>query len=324
VGVSQNSERVVAVPIKPGIFVLRYVSAATGRPPRIFVNISPSSSESIDVIFVPGKAKGVLEEPRDYALVVAGEEGRIQLTVVSSPGGDARARVQVEPLKVEGETTSEDEIEGGEAGHASASAGQGFGSPEGLGSPEGFGSPAGAPPAGRFSLICHVAKRGDVQVGSDAWVGGPDAPAAIEGLAVHWSPPRGVLLEYQVLVQGGGGRWSSWAQAGEFAGSRGRGRAILGLRVRLSGGESDALSLSGEALFFACPAVSETGRELEFTSYAGVDPLVGLRLGLEAPAGAMESVAEDMAQNERPVARNALRVFKSPRASGGAEEHQDI
>jgi hypothetical protein len=313
---------VVAVPIKPGIFVLRYVSAATGRAPRIFVNVSPSSAESVDIIFVPGKRRGVLEEPQDYALVVAGEEGRIQLTVVASPGGDARARIQVEPLKVEGGASAEEEIARNENGGASGRAADVSSDGTGLSAPVAAGNSSSLP--GRFSLACHVAKRGDVMAASDAWVGGPDAPAAIEGLTISWAPPPGALLEYQVLVQGGGGRWSSWAQAGEFAGSRGRGQAILGLRIRLSGREAENFRLAGEALFFGCPVVADEGRELEFTSYAGVDPMVGLRLRLDAPEGALDSVADNVAQNERPASRNALRVFKSPRASAGAEDRQSV
>ena len=320
-GAVSKSERVVAVPVKPGLFVLRYVSSTDDRPPRIFVQVSPSSAQAIDIIFVPGKSKGLLEEPKDFALVVADDEGQIQLTAVAFAGGDGRARIQVEPLKVDADEEADRGHPCGEGEQApskidAATVGDEPATPPSLASSSSLDRRS----VEHFSLMCHVAKGGDTVAAADAWVGGPDAPAVIEGLTVNWSPPPGVLLEYQVLVQGGAGRWSSWVQAGEFAGSRGRGLPILGLRLRLSGGEPETFNLFGEALFFGCPVVSESGRELEFTSYAGVDPMVGLRLRLEAPAGAFQSAADTSAQ--RLSARNGLRVFKSARASGGAPDHQ--
>jgi hypothetical protein len=155
-----------------------------------------------------------------------------------------------------------------------------------------------------FSFVCHVARRGDVVGKSGGWVGGPDSPAVIEGVTLNWAAPAGVALTCQALVEGADGRWSAWTMTGEFAGSRGRGRPVLGLRVRLAGTEASQYRLSGEAVFLGCPVVAEAGAQLEFTSYSNADPLVGLKLELIAIA-------------EKANGASRLRVFKNTGFSKG-------
>ena len=155
-----------------------------------------------------------------------------------------------------------------------------------------------------FSFVCHVARRGDVVGKSGGWVGGPDSPAVIEGVTLNWAAPAGVALNYQALVEGADGRWSAWATAGEFAGSRGRGLPVLGLRVRLAGADAGQYRLSGEAVFLGCPVLAEAGAHLEFTSYSNADPLVGLKLELIAIA-------------EKANGASRLRVFKNMGFSKG-------
>ncbi len=172
-----------------------------------------------------------------------------------------------------------------------------------------------------FGLICHVARKGDVAVAGGSWIGGPGAPTVIEGVTVHWDAPAGVTLEYQVLVPGAAGRWSAWVLAGEFAGTRGRGLPIVGLRVRVTGDSSKRYRLQGEAIFLGLPAVVESGAEMEFTSYAAVDPLVGLRLDLassEAPVAAVDEVSGAVAPEKKKAGIGRLRVFKTMRAIDSA------
>jgi hypothetical protein len=159
-----------------------------------------------------------------------------------------------------------------------------------------------------FALTCHVARRGDVTAGPGDWIGGPGAPAVIEGVSIYW-PRRDAEIEYQVLIQGSAGQWSPWVRAGRFAGTQGRRLGIVGLRVRLTDAAPEAARLTGEAAFLGCPLIKEEGRDLELTSYAGVDPLVGLRLQLEG-AEATEGGASEKQTTDAPSGRSALRVFK--------------
>ena len=131
-----------------------------------------------------------------------------------------------------------------------------------------------------FGFVCHVARKGDVAAAGGRWIGGPGSPSVIEGVTLHWNGPAGSQLEYQALVSGAGGRWSAWTAAGAFAGTRGHGLPLVGLRVRIAGDSASRFHLHGEAIFLGLPVVAESGERLEFTSHAGVDPLVGLRLDL--------------------------------------------
>ncbi len=155
--------------------------------------------------------------------------------------------------------------------------------------------------------MCHVARLGDVVVSGSEWAGGPELPAAIEGLRIDWVAPKGVALEYQVLASGADGRWSSWVFAGEFAGSRGRRLPLVGLRLRLVGEKSEGMLLKGEALFLGSTVISDVGDQLEFASYAGVDPLVGFRIELKDQV--MSEVDRAFVANKA----SRLRVLKSNR-----------
>ena len=126
-----------------------------------------------------------------------------------------------------------------------------------------------------------------------------------------------------MLLPGSGGVWSPWVRSGGFAGTRGRALGLIGLRVRLSGPDDIGGLLRGDAVFLGSPVISESGRELEFASYAGADPMVGLRLTLEPPrasalvgdlSGQRRSDSPSSGRKRAAAAPNGLRVFKSNRA----------
>jgi hypothetical protein len=91
---------------------------------------------------------------------------------------------------------------------------------------------------------------------------------------------------------------------------------LAGLRVRIAGDSEKRFRLLGKAIFLGLPAVVESGESLEFSSYAGVDPLVGLRLDL-VPAGAADAPAEMPAAASAPGKKipgiRRLQVFKGMR-----------
>jgi hypothetical protein len=266
----------------------------------------------VEIISAPGNAAGVLAKPGDCVVILAPASGSLQVTVsTKASDGDLDASVRMEPLA---------------AAEPDRSAAAAI-SPPALRRPV-DPAPSVARRTGDiqsvyagFAMTAHVARRGDLLVQSGEWAGGPSAPAPIEGLQINWSPPAGVALESQVLVVGAEGRWSTWVFAGEFAGSRGRRLPLAGIRLRLGGDRADGYALRGEALFLGSAVVSDTGRELEFLSRSGADPLVGLRLELletnndthqEQPAKISGSAKGGIGEAQRG---GRVRVFRSGRTS---------
>ena len=95
----------------------------------------------------------------------------------------------------------------------------------------------------------------------------------IEGMQLDFGPD-GPAVEYQVCIAGEG--WTPWLSAGEFAGSRGRSRALTGLRLRLTPDQDAVVDV--EALFLGSPIMLRSGPSVELISASGVDPLIGLRV----------------------------------------------
>ncbi len=167
-------------------------------------------------------------------------------------------------------------------------------------------------PSAPVGFMAHVSRRGDVPFEQNVWVGGPDAPAAIEGLEIV-GDPRASMLEMQVLVGSRPPRWSEWVGALQFAGTRGQGLSLVGVRMRLAP-EAGNLEVSAEALFLGALVESKRGQQVEFLSGSGVDPLVGLKVSLltapRLPEGRSAPSLEAVTRDREP----RVRVF---RASSG-------
>ncbi|QTL05815.1 hypothetical protein J5J86_11260 [Aquabacter sp. L1I39] len=199
-----------------------------------------------------------------------------------TPGGSVEARLQLEPLVT---LPGAGELEAPPArGRASA-------------------SPVAGVESG-LALTGHLSRRGDVKVGAGQWLGGPRQPLPIEGLQVS-RVPRGVELEYQVLVGTRPAQWSPWVRAGEYAGTRGRALSLFGVRLRL-GGEA-AARIRAEALFLGAPVVSRAGRQVEFVGVSERDPLVGLSLAIDLAEEAGRAEPRRMA----PEGAGRVRVFRA-------------
>ena len=362
---ASNGERVAAVPIAPGIFVLRYLASRAMIPPRLFARVSPASENSVALIFPPGTETGVLSGPGAYAVIVAERGGGgVHLTVLGAPGEADSAEIKIEPFVHLLEATASAAAEGVDENVPGIRAkpaairrrtrppatvgGARFAgvNRSSVGNPEAVilrrastpaapahrveGAAAGSPDAGPeralcpelnasgFGFVCHVARKGDLGSAGGGWIGGPGAPSVIEGVALHWDAPPGLELEYQVLVSGAENRWSAWVTAGTYAGTRGRRLPIVGLRVRIAGNSTRRFRLLGEAIFLGRPAVVEAGDSLDLSSFAGVDPLVGLRLDLlpnnEAAAEHQDEPKNLQPQEGKRPAIRRLQVFRSMRA----------
>jgi hypothetical protein len=155
---------------------------------------------------------------------------------------------------------------------------------------------------GGIRVLGHLSRRGDVVVGPGEWLAGPTSPLPIEGLEIRGAP-SGAGLEYQVLAGGRGGQWSPWVSAGQFAGSRGRSRPLMGVRMRLQGGEGLVLRL--QVLFLGAPVVSRAGRAIEAAGLSSGDPLVGLSVALD------EGRPQTVSRAVPSVSSSSVRVFRA-------------
>ncbi len=242
------------------------------------------SEDSIEVISPPDVVAGFFAAPGDCAVIRCEQPGRLAIKIIGQRASDALdASFTLEPLlgaapRAEIPATNSDE-----------------------------------PVSTELRLRGHLSRRGDIIAEAGVWLGGPNLPAAVEGLEILGRLPEGLQLEIQPLLATSPPRWLDWAQAGVFVGTRGRALPLAGLRFRLSGPEAEGFQIAAEALFLGSPIQARRGREIELLSAAGVDPLVGLRLEL-IPAAA---VATAQQETGFPPARPAEAKVKVFRAAAG-------
>ena len=165
-------------------------------------------------------------------------------------------------------------------------------------------------PTPAISFLAHIALVGDTAFEQGAWAGGPEAPGIIEGLQIVGEGES--PLEMQVLLGGRPLRWSDWAGVGVFAGTRGYGLPLLGLRLRL-GPNAAGIEISAEALFLGALVASQRGSTVEFVSGSGVDSLVGVKIALEKALERTPSVSGG-SESISPVREPRVRVFRASTA----------
>jgi hypothetical protein len=254
---------------------------AIARPAR-------GSEPFVEIISAPGVVAGFLARPGDCAVVRA-EQG-CQVSIRLTSGDDAavpEVSFTLEPLS----GLSGAQVERVDAVTAPT-------------------QPTDAA-ASKFRLRGHLSRRGDVEAEAGVWVGGPSAPAAIEGLEIVGPLPNGVSVEFQPLVATRPQRWLDWAPQGVFAGTRGRALSLSGLRIRLTGFAAERFTLAADALFLGSPVISKRGREIELVSSAGADPLVGLRLDILSEPAALEAADATSHFASGTRAESRVRVFRA-------------
>lgn len=236
-----------------GLYVLRYVSTRAGEHCP-FVKIRPEGAHSITFIAAPGGLADTLAAPGDCLVVRAETSGALHLTVSSIvDGGSLDAELKLERI-----ATSQ------RAPVASF--------------PHAVQLDVPAPD---ISVLAHVSRRGDVTLGPDEWVGGPDLPLAIEGLAVNWpNKPVDVTLGYTATIRYANQHRVVRGTAGEFAGTRGKAAPLVGLELSLGGLGAGAFQLKVDALFLGAAILSKTGDTISLAGPSGQEPLVGLRLSI--------------------------------------------
>lgn len=271
-----------------GFYTLRYVSAGTPETcPVAEVHLPADSDKKVRLVAAPGSVPGVLSGPGSCVVLVV--EAPVTLTIGLRPfkeGGSVDATIRLEPL----ETTSV--VEARQPAQA----------------PDRVAPRSWQETDGKYRLVAHVARRGDVAVDDGQWVAGPDAPAAIEGLTFHMPDSSRIRIEVQVLAAGPKADWSNWAAPGEFVGSKGRARPLVGARFRLAGDAPAGTVLSVDGMFLGSPVQNRRGAYVELVNSFGTDPLVGLRVALvrEGPLAETQGVA-----TAEVVPSSKIKIFRA-------------
>ena len=258
-----------------GLHIFRYVSFQGTGVPAISKLIPPNAG--VQVVDMPGRGAGVLQRPGDCLVVRAERTSDVVVALRrGSPDGSLDATFRLEPIVLSEEAPAEPTI---------------------------VANVAAASKAAPLSFLAHLANRGDTAFGQNVWAGGPESPAAVEGLQIV--AEGGVCaLEMQVLVGSRPPRWSEWVGAGQYAGTRGHGLSLLGFRLRTKP-EAAGIEIAAEALFLGALVVSQRGRQVEFVSGSGVDPLIGVKVSVQS--------AEEVSANRTVSAPDANARDREPR-----------
>lgn len=287
------SDRETTVPVRRGLFILRYVQAGSpSQAPRAFVRPANESRGQIEVISAPGEQPGALLAPGGGVVVRAEQPGELRIVVQSAGGRDVDAEFRLETL----------------------TAGQPFSGTSSRASDWNDGARGGRRDQHpRLEVVGHVSRRGDVRSADGQWLAGPDAPAPIEGVAFSVADYENLGIEYQVLIGGQNGSWTPWT-AGNYSGTRGKFQSLHGIRLRLTGPEAAAFVLDVDALFLGSTIASRKGSEVELISPAGVDPLVGLKVALlarQTPRQATDDGGMRAPGSRGEVGSGRVRVFRA-------------
>lgn len=254
--------------LQRGIYVVRYEKAVDpANPPMVTVVCEAGRNE---VILLPEQSRPSMSAPGQALVVRAIETGSVQVEI-SATGNPAAL-----------DATLKFELLRGDVGTASVSP---------VNQPGMYMPAMAAAPQATVNLqvLGHVARLGDVTVGSDEWLGGPTAPARIEGFLLRWpGRPADVQLRYGATVAGSRPGEARLVDQDEFAGTRGRARPLLGLMMELAGPGARNYNLAVEGLFLGAPVRRSAGQSVNMTGPTGREPLVGLRVAVTAVHAAMQ------------------------------------
>jgi len=257
-----------------GLHIFRYVSFQGSGAPAVARVIPPNVG--VALLDMPGRDKGMLQRPGDCLVLRAERASEVVVGLRrGSADGSLDASFRLEPIVL------------GDEAPAVRSSGE----------------------SAQLSFLAHLANVGDAQFAQNVWAGGPDAPAAVEGMQIV-AEGAAAPLEMQVLVGSRPPRWSDWVGAGQFAGTRGHGLPLVGVRLRLKP-EAVGVEIAAETLFLGALVAAQRGRQVEFVSASGVDPLVGVKIAVQSAqdAGSSRTASDPDAQTREREPR--VRVFRA-------------
>jgi hypothetical protein len=280
-----NAEQQKMASLDRGLFFINYKSADDSlSPPHVTVAPAEGHERRMEIILHPDATEPTLREPNSGLVVRVNTPGALHVRVQPRrPGGSRAAVVSIEPIH---------------AGRMSVtSAGQSNGirlhtqvATEGL------------------TLLGHVAGRGDIIVGPNAWIAGPTAPSRVEGVALEWpDKPAGVDIRYAVQFANGQAGSGRMVPLGTYAGTRGQALPLTGVVLEMNG--TDELEFVADAGFLNAPTLHAVGKRVVLSGPTSREPLVGLRIGIERIATAQQLVTP--AGLRKPAGPARVRVFRS-------------
>lgn len=304
----RRSSAVRRLDVPAGLHLLRYVSGpANSAPPTI--SLRARRRDEIDIIDPDGGFSKRLEGPGDFLILRASDDSVVEMTSeAGAPNGSIAAnltfqkfdnsvfRTPAQNSRTE-EADWDDEEEDDFAPAASSS-------------PE-------------LEVLGHLARRGDVIVQAGQWLGGPEAPAVIEGVEIRWQTrPRDLSLRYGVTPSSAGER--RLVDAGSFVGSRGRARPVKFLEFELTGAAASRYELDVSAVFLGSPIKKIRGRNVVLRGPAGSEPLVGLCVALVnvgVAAGERRSASHEQGVVSRmdDARASEVRIFRRSGVRGKAD-----
>ncbi|HVX78619.1 MAG TPA: hypothetical protein VHB49_21010 [Bradyrhizobium sp.] len=281
-----NAEQRKMASLDRGLFFINYKSADDSfSPPQVTVAPAEGHEQRMEIILHPDATEPTLRAPNSGLVVRVNTPGTLQVLVrPRSPGGSQAALVRIEPIHAGrmSAVTSGEQING--IGLHSQAATEGL------------------------TLLGHVAGRGDVVVGSNAWIAGPTAPSRVEGVALEWpDKPAGVDIRYAVQFANGQAGSGRMVPLGTYAGTRGQALPLTGVVLEING--TDELQFVADAGFLNAPTLHAVGQRVVLSGPTSREPLVGLRIGIERIATA-ERVVTPVAPR-KPAGPARVRVFRS-------------
>lgn len=291
-GRMNEAEQQKVLSLDRGLFFINYKSAEDSvSPPRVIVAPANGHERHMEIILHPDATEPTLYKPNSGLVVRVNTPATLEVQVQPArPGGSRSAIVRVEQIQA-GRIPAAMDSASGPGPHAAT---------EGL------------------KVLGHVAGRGDIVVGPNAWIAGPDAPSRVEGVALEWpDKPLSVDIRYAVQLANGQNGSGRMVPLGAYAGTRGRALPLTGVVLEMSG--TDELRFVAEAGFLNAPTLRAVGRRVVLSGPTNREPLVGIRIGIERNA-----TAEVAATPAPPPSRKSsggsprVRVFRSQQRQIGA------
>jgi hypothetical protein len=290
-GTTNDAEQHKVLSLDRGLFFINYKSADDPvSPPHVLVAPAEGHEQRMEIIMHPDATEPTLWKPDSGLVVRVNTAGTLRVRVQpAKPGGSQAAIVRVEQIH---------------AGRAAGAAYQG----------NGILSHAHVATEG-LKVLGHVAGRGDVIVGPNAWIAGPSAPSRVEGVALEWPDrPANVDIRYAVQFANGQNGSGRMVPLGAYAGTRGQALPLTAIVLEMSG--TDELTFVAEAGFLNAPTLRATGKRVVLSGPTNREPLVGIRIGIEHITAA-EKVAAPAAPR-KPAGSARVRVFRSQQRQAAA------
>lgn len=279
----------VSLSVKPGLHVLRYVSAADmARPPRVVIHRKPGASEGLSLLFSPGVVDATLARLEDMAVISAATDGELLVTTMAGPlTVSTDVELKLEPIGAPG---------------ARAPSARGRQKPS---------EPPPAEKAGYLQLAGHVQHVGDTRADADGWLGASSGKSRLEAFALSWNASiKGVRLHYGCEMNGRGRQMAR--VPGELVGTRGQATPLTRVFLELKGSQAGAWAFVATAAFAGSAPRTLTGNRIELAGPTGQEALVGLKIEVR-PAEPMASRPSRMRGQAVPPLpeRGRVRVFRA-------------